>query len=550
MAMCTLSNDYRAYLQHNDQDMKYGLPGKKKYPMPDRDHVMSAIKFFNYVSPSDEEELARNILNRIREYGIEDINVGEDNRFGKYYKADDHLEHHGVKGQHWGERRYQNLDGSLTPLGREHYGYGKARGNASVNKEFVKSKLQYVDKELSKYKKQQETPKYQKKNAEAQKLQSELDKLKPQTDKIRDKKLFKDKNPNVLEQLKINKEAKLQAKLDKRNKYLNAINEKVDSLNQRQEHYKSILNDFASGKFKGGISEAASDTLKHIISGDYNRTNQYFQEELVSDIKRASRSILKPYPEAVKVEERLEGSTILNKVSELTRKDYLDYKKVASDYYDKAVKSEQAQEDKDRYWKARDKYESKLKKYAERILGEEYKDKTIKVSYPKAYEGQDVIDSKTMSEVVADSLWNINRKYNLKNDSETREAVKQSRRDGYNSLTDKQKKLIKEFKTDIDDMILEGGTTTKSARKFIDSTLGKSDQKISGADFDGDTVIRLAKATAKPIHSLSTADFDGDKVVTFKNDAATREAMRIAKSDGWVSLTKKQKELLEEAYEG
>lgn len=31
--------------------------------------------------------------------------------------------HHGIKGQRWGIRRYQNEDGSLTPLGRKHYGY-------------------------------------------------------------------------------------------------------------------------------------------------------------------------------------------------------------------------------------------------------------------------------------------------------------------------------------------------------------------------------------------------------------------------------------------
>lgn len=30
------------------------------------------------------------------------------------------LYHHGIKGQQWGERRYQNSDGSYTPLGREH----------------------------------------------------------------------------------------------------------------------------------------------------------------------------------------------------------------------------------------------------------------------------------------------------------------------------------------------------------------------------------------------------------------------------------------------
>ena len=32
------------------------------------------------------------------------------------------LEHHGVKGQKWGVRRYQNADGSLTPAGKKRYG--------------------------------------------------------------------------------------------------------------------------------------------------------------------------------------------------------------------------------------------------------------------------------------------------------------------------------------------------------------------------------------------------------------------------------------------
>ena len=81
----------------------YGLPKQKKYPLPDRKHVLSAIRFFNYVSPQDEEQLAKAILEKIKEYGMKDVGVGPDNRFLKYYKKDvDHLEHHGIKGQQWG----------------------------------------------------------------------------------------------------------------------------------------------------------------------------------------------------------------------------------------------------------------------------------------------------------------------------------------------------------------------------------------------------------------------------------------------------------------
>lgn len=36
-----------------------------------------------------------------------------------------HLAHHGIDGMHWGQRRYQNPDGTLTTAGRIRYGYGQ-----------------------------------------------------------------------------------------------------------------------------------------------------------------------------------------------------------------------------------------------------------------------------------------------------------------------------------------------------------------------------------------------------------------------------------------
>lgn len=39
-----------------------------------------------------------------------------------YFYSDEELAHHGILGQKWGVRRYQNKDGSLTEKGKKHYG--------------------------------------------------------------------------------------------------------------------------------------------------------------------------------------------------------------------------------------------------------------------------------------------------------------------------------------------------------------------------------------------------------------------------------------------
>lgn len=70
----------------DDEDL-YGVPELKKFPMPDRKHVKSAIRFFNYIDPKHEKELAEAILEKAEEFGLDltsDISVGDENRFKNY----------------------------------------------------------------------------------------------------------------------------------------------------------------------------------------------------------------------------------------------------------------------------------------------------------------------------------------------------------------------------------------------------------------------------------------------------------------------------------
>lgn len=58
----------------------------------------------------------------------------ENSNYAEYFGVEQNqnaLEHHGIKGQKWGIRRFQNEDGSYTTEGKERYGYtsdGKKAG--------------------------------------------------------------------------------------------------------------------------------------------------------------------------------------------------------------------------------------------------------------------------------------------------------------------------------------------------------------------------------------------------------------------------------------
>ena len=73
------------YIAESADNKQYGVPEEKKFPLDSEAHVRSAVKFFNYVKPEYEEELASNIKKKIKEYDL-DISIGDKNRLKKYIK--------------------------------------------------------------------------------------------------------------------------------------------------------------------------------------------------------------------------------------------------------------------------------------------------------------------------------------------------------------------------------------------------------------------------------------------------------------------------------
>lgn len=156
-----------------------------------------------------------------------------------YIYYGDTLYHHGIKGQKWGIRRWQNEDGSLTSAGREHYGYGLFGAYKLRNAERITNRDQYK-KERKAAKEKYKAAKNASYDRES-KFETDVEKNYKRGQKLTDKDLKKEQDFYAKEAAK-RAEAKARYKQEKKAAIKNYLNRDTDSANRAINNisYKNI----------------------------------------------------------------------------------------------------------------------------------------------------------------------------------------------------------------------------------------------------------------------------------------------------------------------
>lgn len=84
--LCEAYNLNEARLPSDGRDPEFGIPEEEKFPLWDKSHVESAIKFFYYAKPKYKKALAKRIQEKMKLHNIPLDTVGDDNELKKYLK--------------------------------------------------------------------------------------------------------------------------------------------------------------------------------------------------------------------------------------------------------------------------------------------------------------------------------------------------------------------------------------------------------------------------------------------------------------------------------
>lgn len=198
-----------------------------------------------------------------------------------------YIAHYGIKGQEWYKRRFQNPDGSLTPLGRARYGIGEARKKAGAAVKAAPKKISRAVKKTAADLKRD----YQEASAAAKKRRAQV-----KQERFEAKMRRRQEKAERLARKIAAKEAKttiaeLKNRLDESK--IVAAQKRVDALAARQTRVKELAELEAQEKYlKSSMKKVARDA-KRDAKKRYSRSDikNLSDEELNARVKRLETEI-------------------------------------------------------------------------------------------------------------------------------------------------------------------------------------------------------------------------------------------------------------------
>ena len=286
------------------------------------------------------------------------------------YVFDDELYHHGIIGQRWGFRRFQNEDGSWTAEGRERYGEGGTKSKSDVQK--YKAKVTY---NTQKYKADLKLKAQKEKIARAAKEekvrikeQGKIDRAARKEQNKLDRKQAKLDNKLAREQAKAKDTASLKNKLVRTKRYAmsdDELSQAIDRLKLEVEYNKQYA---LAAKPNGALARA-----DRFFSGP---TGKFVSDLAVATIPNVARDV------AGKVTDYA-----IKKASGPSDSDKLDAIKKQADIQFTLANARKANaEADDKYFKMnktyQEQHQKEVKERAERMFGSN-KDKVQTQQKPK-----------------------------------------------------------------------------------------------------------------------------------------------------------------------